>query len=265
MSRVAHSADSHGHGHAAAAVPAGEVRLAREKFLRLPGDVAARLTPSPAPPLCSPWSSCPTPRQAARTAASGGGTTSSAFRRRNRCAGVRASADSSVARVILVRVRRLTLSSLSLSLSLFSQAAAPGRAVAGHDGGADGPFCVRGDGVPPAARACVHSSRQRSLCARWPRLASSSAAAATAASHAARPPARARSPLAGYLLFVGCIEAKPGAEPKHACEFDSCASNRITPLPLFHRAPLRFPRARRPVPGEQVSGVAIGRGVGRGR
>ena len=46
MSRVAHSADSHGHGHAAAAVPAGEVRLPRDKFLRLPDVGRGRLTPS---------------------------------------------------------------------------------------------------------------------------------------------------------------------------------------------------------------------------
>ena len=51
MSRVAHSADSHGHGHAAAAVPAGEVRLPRDKFLRLPDDAAASLPLSFAPAL----------------------------------------------------------------------------------------------------------------------------------------------------------------------------------------------------------------------
>lgn len=63
-------------------------------------------------------------------------------------------------------------------------------------------------------RACFDAAR-RSPRAQGLLAPASCAAASTTA---ARPPrAPAVPPPAGYLLFVGCIEAKPGAEPKHAC------------------------------------------------
>lgn len=157
----------------------------------------------------SPWSFSRTPRRAARTAASGGGTTCSACRSRS-CSAARVSG----ALFPLLRASSFVLfprpsSSLSACRLLRLDALSPGTTVGPTARFASEETVYR----QLRERACFDAAR------RTPRAQGLLApASCAAASTAARPPrAPAPPPPAGYLLFVGCIEAKPGAEPKHAC------------------------------------------------
>ena len=85
----------------------------------------------------------------------------------------------------------------------------------------------------------------------------------------ATPPARPPAP--AHLSQATCslsAASRPSLAPSPSTRVSLTRARRI----VFRRCPFptalplpRFPLARRPVPGEQVSGVAIGRGVGRGR